>query len=199
MLAQSHRQGYVQRTGPVTESADQLGARLRKAVQEGDLQRCRALVLAGADLAASDEDGWTALHIAAVKEHSAITRLLLESGSPVGARGGKGSWTALHLAARKGNAETAKALLEAGAEVNGRIDKGWTALHLAAWYNQLGAVTSVLMQHGADVNAVTDKGKTALELARQKKHTAIEVQLMALDAGVRSGWVESKVKGDGDG
>ena len=93
----------------MTENADQLGARLRKAIQEGDLQRCRALVLAGADLAATDDNGWTALHVAAVEERPAITRLLLDSGAPVGARGGKGSWTALHLAARKGNAETAKA------------------------------------------------------------------------------------------
>ena len=181
----------------MTENADQLGERLWKAIREGDLQRCRSLVLAGADLAATSKDGWTALHVAATVEHPAITRLLLESGVPVGARIKKGGWTPLHVAAANGHAETAKALLDGGADVNAKASADFTPLHVAAWYNRLGAATSVLMQHGADPEAKTEKGRTAVELARHKDHSGVEVQIMALDAAVRSGWIESEATGGG--
>ena len=176
----------------MTENADQLGARLWKAIREGDLQRCRALVLAGADLAATNKDGWTALHVAATVEHPAITRLLLESGAPVGAGLKDGGWTPLHVAVARDHVETMKALLDGGADVNAKASADFTPLHVAAWYNRLGAATSVLMQHGADPNAKTEKGRTAAELARHKDHPGVEVQIMALDAAVRSGWVESE-------
>ncbi|GER06700.1 hypothetical protein GCM10007972_12950 [Iodidimonas muriae] len=181
----------------MTENAAQLGARLWKAIKEGDLQRCRALVLAGADLAVTNDEGWTVLHVAATVEHPAITRLLLESGVPVGARIKKGGWTPLHVAAANGHAETAKALLDGGADVNAKASADFTPLHVAAWYNRLGAATSVLMQHGADPEAKTEKGRTAAELARHKDHPGVEVQIMALDAAVRSGWIESEATGGG--
>ena len=183
----------------MTENADQLGARLWKAIREGDLQRCRALVLAGADLAATNSEGRTALHVAATVERPAITRLLLESGAPVGARLKKGSWTPLHVAVANGHAETAKALLDGGADVNATASADFTPLHVAAWHNRLGAATAVLMQHGADPDAKTDKGRTAAELARHKDHPGVEVQIMALEAGVQSGWIESKATEGGDG
>lgn len=176
----------------MAESAELLGARLRKAIREGDLQRCRALVLAGADLAATDEAGWTVLHVAALEETPAITRLLLESGAPLGARCGKGQWTALHVAVSYGHAETAKALLDAGADVNAKASADFTPLHVAAYCNRLGAATAVLMGHGADPEAKTEKGRTAAELARHKGHAGVEVQIMALEAAVRSGWIEQQ-------
>lgn len=183
----------------MTENAIQLAGELWKAIREGDLQRCRSLVLAGADLAATSKDGWTALHLAATVEHPAITRLLLESGAPLGARLKKGGWTPLHVAAANGHAETARALLDGGADVNAKASADFTPLHVAAWYNRLGEATAVLMQHGADADAKTEKGRTAAELARHKDHPGVEVQIMALEAGMRGGWIESKATGGGDG
>ena len=183
----------------MTENAAQLGARLWKAIKEGDLQRCRALVLAGADLAATNDEGWSLLHVAATVEQPAITRLLLESGVPVSARIKKGDWTPLHVAAARGHSEVAKVLLSAGADVNAKAGGDYTPLHVAAWYNQLGPATAVLMQHGADPEAKTKKGQTAAELARDKDHAGVEVQIMALEAGLRSGWIEGQSEGDKDG
>ncbi|MCA8927016.1 MAG: ankyrin repeat domain-containing protein [Alphaproteobacteria bacterium] len=183
----------------MTENATRLAGELWKAIREGDLQRCRALVLAGADLAATSKDGWTALHVAATVEHPAITRLLLESGAPVGAGLKDGGWTPLHVAVARDHVETMKALLDGGADVNATASADFTPLHVAAWYNRLGAATSVLMQHGADPDAKTEKGRTAAELARHKDHPGVEVQIMALDAAVRSGWIESKAQGGGGG
>lgn len=185
----------------MTESADQLGARLRKAIQEGDLQRCRALVLAGADLAATDIAGRTPLHVAVdhKEERPQIVRLLIESGAPVGACYGEGQTTALHLAAHRGHAATVKALLDAGADVNARTNFGATPLHIAALWNRVGETIGTLMTHGADARARDDEGKTAAEVAHSSGHDGVEVQIMALEAGVKSGWVEPNAKGGDDG
>ena len=183
----------------MTENAAQLAGELWKAIREGDLQRCRALVLAGADLAATSKNGWTALHVAATVEHPAITRLLLESGAPPGAGLKEGGWTPLHVAVARDHVETVKALLDGGSDVNARASADFTPLHVAAWYNRLGQATAVLMQHGADAEAKTGKGRTAAELARHKDHPGVEVQIMALDAAVRSGWIDGQAQGGDDG
>ena len=183
----------------MTQNAAQFAGELWKAIREGDLQRCRSLVLAGADLAATSKNGWTALHVAATVERPAITRLLLESGAPVGAGLKEGGWTPLHVAVARDHVETARALLDGGADVNAKASADFTPLHVAAWYNRLGEATAVLMQHGADPEAKTEKGRTPAELARHKDHTGVEVQIMALDAAVRSGWVEGQAQGGGDG
>lgn len=185
----------------MTENADQLGARLRKAIQEGDLQRCRALVLAGADLSTTDIAGRTPLHIAVdhKEERPQIVRLLIESGAPVGARYGEGQVTALHLAAHRGHATTVKALLDAGADANAQDSFGSTPLHIAALWNRVGETIGNLMTHGADAKARDNDGNTAAEVARSNGHDGVEVQIMALEAGVRSGWVEPNAKDGDDG
>lgn len=185
----------------MTENADQLGARLRKAIQEGDLQRCRALVLAGADLAATDVAGRTLLHIAVdhKEERPQIVRLLIESGAPVNAGYGEGQTTALHLAAHHGHAATVKALLEAGADVNARDSVGSTPLHIAVLWNRVGETIGTLMTHGADATARDNDGNTAAEVASSNGHSGVEVQIMAMEAGVKSGWVKPNAKDGDDG
>lgn len=185
----------------MTENADQLGRRLRKAVKDGDLQRCRALILAGADMTATDVAGRTLLHAAAdlTEDCPEIVRLLIEAGAPVNAGYGEGQTTALHLAAHHGHAETVRALLEAGADVNARASYGRTPLHMAALMNRLGETIAVLMTRGADAQARDDDDRTAAELANHEGHTGVEVQIMGLEAGVRSGWIKSKTDSADDG
>lgn len=183
----------------MTENATKLAGELWKAIQEGDLQRCRALVLAGADLAAKSKDGWTALHVAALEERPEITRLLTESGATLDARLNKGGYMPLHVAVSHGHAETAKALLDAGADVNAKASADFTPLHVAAWCNRLGEATAVLMRYGADPDAKTEKGRTPAELARHKDHPGVEVQIRALEAGLRSGWLKPETEGGENG
>jgi bifunctional non-homologous end joining protein LigD len=99
--------------------------RIFDAARKGDVETTRACLEAGADPAACNEYGFTALHCAAMGSNSAdidrivdVMKLLLEAGSPIEAIGGGGR-TALYLAAEfSQSVAPVQLLLEAGANAN---------------------------------------------------------------------------------
>jgi uncharacterized protein len=97
--------------------------------------RVGALLRAGADPAAADRDGTTALYLASVQGHPGIVRRLLEAGAtPDVESAGPGSdGTPLCAAACWGHTETVRTLLAYGADPRLREDRGtgWTPLEWA--------------------------------------------------------------------
>lgn len=144
---------------------------LFSAAQAGDVALIRTLLEAGADHAALDEAGETALMHAAHAGHLAAVKSLLAAGAAVDFKSEQG-WTALAKAAY--NAETEcgypqviAALHEAGAELDTRIFFGITPLMLAAGGGDAGVV-EWLINNGADVLAANDGGRTARLMANDK-------------------------------
>ena len=92
-----------------------------------------ALIEAGADIHARQEDGPTPLHDAATAE---VVALLLAAGADTEARATYWGWrqpngrdmTPLHVAAKRGNAAVFMALLEAGADSTALDIEGKTPL-----------------------------------------------------------------------
>ena len=76
-----------------------------------------ALVGAGTPAASTYGEGATPLHIAAWNGHAALTRLLLDRGAAVSARGGSFAVTPLHWAAQHNHLAVARLLLAAGADL----------------------------------------------------------------------------------
>jgi ankyrin repeat protein len=70
------------------------------------------------------------LHAAAAGRHANLVKLLIEHGSPVGARQ-HGGWTALHAAAQNGDVAMAEILVSAGADVSARAENNQCAMDLA--------------------------------------------------------------------
>jgi ankyrin repeat protein len=70
------------------------------------------------------------LHAAAAGRHANMVKLLIEHGSPVGARQ-HGGWTALHAAALNGDVAMAEILVSAGADVAARAENNQGAMDLA--------------------------------------------------------------------
>ena len=88
----------------------------------------------------TDEDGWTALHIAVSEGYKDIVELLLEMGADVSIQLTESRWAPLHLAAQHGRVDIAQILLDAGAQVLQEENTGMNSLHIAATYEQSGVI-----------------------------------------------------------
>jgi ankyrin repeat protein len=135
------------------------------AAQAGDRDAVRSLLKQAADVNASQADGMTALHWAAMRNDAALAETLLYAGANVKATTRINSYTPLLLAAKNGNAAVMEPLLKAGADVNSKTSNGTTALMFAAAAGDADAV-KVLVDRGADVNmAEPVRGLTAVMFA----------------------------------
>jgi ankyrin repeat protein len=128
---------------------------LQDAAEAGNIARVRQLLAGGAAVDARNDDGNTALLVAAAWGQSDVVELLLSNGADVHARDGNGM-TPLHLAANGDHKKVALLLLGKGADVDARAFDGWTPLHVASlWGHE--SVVEVLVNAGADVNARTGR------------------------------------------
>ena len=117
-----------------------------------------ALLAAGADIAAGDNDGEMPLHHAARWNDAAVVEALLAAGADIAAGDNDGE-TPLHHAARWNDAAVVEALLAAGADIAAGDNDGETPLHHAARWNDA-AVVEALLAAGADIAAGDNDGET---------------------------------------
>jgi uncharacterized protein len=150
---------------------------LLDASRRGDAAAVAAISGRGVDVNTQNEDGDTALHIAALFKKFDCLKTLLRAGADVHAQNNRGE-TALHCAAINtlvGGVECLKVLLGAGADLDMQNSMGWTALHVASLYKRVGVVT-YLVQSGAAMDVQNQSGWTALSEAKiYYDRTCVEV------------------------
>ncbi|MEE9327296.1 MAG: ankyrin repeat domain-containing protein [Cocleimonas sp.] len=112
------------------------------------------------DINAKDSEGWTALHLAAVKGDREGVKKLIKMKSDVNIRASHGN-TPLY---DTGDAKVAEILLAAGAKIDAVDDYGETALMAAAQYSDPKKAIA-LMSHGANKTLKNKKGKSAYDFA----------------------------------
>lgn len=114
------------------------------------------------------EDGQTPLHFAAVKNHKAIAKFLLDEKNEQPARksaqDGSGA-TPLHEAVRYGSTDVVTILLEAKADTNARDNMGKTPILLAMPSEKAPELYNQLIGYGADVQIKDTYGDTVLHMA----------------------------------
>ncbi|RXN11183.1 caskin-2-like isoform X2 [Labeo rohita] len=110
-----------------------------------------------------DQDGFSALHHAALTGTTDLLSLLLEAQATVDIKDSNGM-RPLHYAAWQGKADSVLMLLRAGASVNGASQDGQIPLHLAAQYGHY-EVSEMLLQHQSNPCTVNKAKKTPLDLA----------------------------------
>lgn len=148
-----------------------MSVELFAAARSGNAVQIQALLAAGADHAAADEAGETALMHAAHGGHVAVVQALIAAGADVKAKSQLG-WTALAKAAYNGETgrgyvEVIEVLHQAGASLDERIFFGITPLMLAAGGGDA-PVVEWLINAGADVLAANEGGRTARLMANDK-------------------------------
>ncbi|KAF5273996.1 hypothetical protein FQA39_LY01111 [Lamprigera yunnana] len=132
-----------------------------------------------------DENGTTALMLAAGKGKIAFVKELLSHGADPNAEDND-SWCALLCAAREGYTDVCHELLEHGAEIDHRDMGGWTAIMWAAYKGRTDVVT-LLISRGADVNAHGNYHISSLLWAAGRGYTQIAQALISHGAKVNTG------------
>jgi ankyrin repeat protein len=135
------------------------------ATKEGNTEAVKQAVANGVDVNAKNNDGCTALFIAANRRNKEVVELLISEGADVSVKTTVGRFTPLHEVRSK---EIAELLINNGADVNAKNGNGWTPLHSAA-LDSYRNIIELLIEHGADVNAKNSNGGTPLDAAIQRK------------------------------
>jgi ankyrin repeat protein len=143
------------------------------------------LLAHGAKRDAVDNDGLTAMAIAAQNGKIKAANALIAAGADVNAPVGKGGYTPLMLVSLSGSTELARTLLEHGAKVNAVNPGGVTPLMIAAAGNRAG-LAGLLIKSGADVNARSEDGRTALSIAQASNSDAVVKILQEVSAAKAS-------------
>lgn len=144
---------------------------LLSAVERGDVERARELLLSGAS-AREDEWDLSLLNEAIARRDEPMANLLVEHGALLAETDERGH-TRLHTAASASDdADTVRLLLLLGLDANAADRDGWTPLHHAA-ANGYTEVARVLVDAGADRDASTNAGQRPADLARTNGHTRL--------------------------
>ncbi|KAG1661213.1 Transient receptor potential cation channel subfamily A member 1 [Nymphon striatum] len=122
-----------------------------------------------------DEDSNTALHLAALKGHFRVIKLLLNHGADIEALNCE-LWTALDCAAANGHLKSVRILLDEDAPIDPIDRNKTTPLHLAAKEGYANVV-KILLDHNADVSRRDARGMNCLDISihRGKKDAALVI------------------------
>jgi ankyrin repeat protein len=140
--------------------------RLQQAILNGDLEKARDLVKAGADLNLRGDLIHPPLHLALNKDRHSIAAMLVEAGADTNLKNGEGL-TPLHITARESQGYLMRLLLKFNADPNIKDNDGRVPLHVMATANS--ALIRLLVSYNADVNESDKNGDTPLHLYIRKQ------------------------------
>uniref|UniRef100_A0A3Q3WC34 Uncharacterized protein n=1 Tax=Mola mola TaxID=94237 RepID=A0A3Q3WC34_MOLML len=142
---------------------------------EYDHQDCLSIVLSCPSLAKCLEirnyQGLSPLHLAVLRGHKHLARMLIDAGADINAMDIKSGQTPLMHAVESNNADMVHFLIERGCDVNSQSYSGNTALHSACGRGQVDTVR-LLLKSGADSSLKNYHNDTPVMVAKNKKVTS---------------------------
>lgn len=154
---------------PSSDTRQQLKALYFEAARQGSTDRLAIFIDAHYDLNTRDDNGYTALILAAYHGQQAAVEQLLQAGADPCSQDKRGN-TALMGAIFKGEVTIAHRLIHADCAVDESNHSGQTAAMYAALF-QRKDILSALTAKGADLDAHDLLGNDARSLARGQFHT----------------------------
>lgn len=163
---------------------------LLNAVLAGDLSKANELLKSGADCNSKNEEGATALILAAGLGNLEMVKMLLKESAEVDATDARG-WTALmkslfNYEQNRGFPDVLETLIEAGADIEHQVAYGTRPLMIAAGYGEA-RVVEVLLMAGVDVGAKNEGGRNAKTMAETKDYVEVVNQLHMHDLNSQNG------------
>ncbi|MEM9444325.1 MAG: ankyrin repeat domain-containing protein [Verrucomicrobiota bacterium] len=157
---------------------------LAKAIAKNDIEDIKVHVQIDSSVVnEQNKAGFSALHLAAIRNKPAILSLLADYGGKLDLLT-TSKRSPLHLAIERGGKESVRVLIERGASLSLGDQTGWTPLHFAAAKNRL-EIAKMLIEAGADVHKLSNAGGTALHEGAASGGK--EIIKLLLEAGVDPG------------
>ncbi|NXC99004.1 RIPK4 kinase, partial [Certhia familiaris] len=153
---------------------------LHLAVEAGQEECVKWLLLYNANPNLTNKKGSTPLHIAIEKKFKSIVELIMARKINVNAKD-EDQWTALHFAAQNGDDFSTKMLLDKNASLNEVDFEGRAPIHIACQYGQENVVR-ILLRRGVNVNIKGKDDWVPLHYAAWQGHLPI-VKLLAKQRG----------------
>jgi uncharacterized protein len=150
---------------------------LMQASEKGLVNVVDALLSKGAEINTRNENGDSALLIAAANHNiDKIVPMLLDKGADATVANNDGITVLMNAATSSGyvSGDTIELLIKQGINVNATDKRGWTALMYAAdaRYDS-SEVIKTLLGHSANINVTNNEGNNALSIATQAEHKAV--------------------------
>ncbi|XP_059133174.1 receptor-interacting serine/threonine-protein kinase 4 [Peromyscus eremicus] len=160
---------------------DSSASLLHLAVEAGQEECVKWLLLNNANPNLTNRKGSTPLHMAVERRGRGIVELLLARKISINAKD-EDQWTALHFAAQNGDEASMRLLLEKNASINEVDFEGRTPMHVACQHGQENIVRT-LLRRGVDVGLEGKDAWLPLHYAAWQGHLPI-VKLLAKQPGV---------------
>ncbi|XP_070691599.1 B-cell lymphoma 3 protein homolog [Pempheris klunzingeri] len=139
---------------------------------EYDQRDCLSVVLSPSSsstcLEIRNYQGLSPLHLAVLRGHRDLARMLLDAGADINAMDIKSGQSPLMHAVESNNADMVHFLIESGCDVNSQSYSGNTALHSACGRGQVDTVR-LLLKSGADSSLKNYHNDTPVMVAKNKK------------------------------
>lgn len=123
------------------------------------------LLESGAKIDECDNEGKSALHLAAQEGHNTVIQALMNVHSACIDQRAHDGKTAFRLACLEGHFECIQTLLKFGCDVNLKDADSRTTLYILALENKLKVVKFLLDYSNVNVNIPDSEGRTALHVA----------------------------------
>jgi ankyrin repeat protein len=131
------------------------------------------------------EDGYSALHHAALDGNLRCARVFVAQGVPVDALSAEGQTALMLVPNGVGTPELAKFLVAKGADVKARDQDGASTVYWAAG-NKNPAFVQLLIENGAEANTATKTGETPLHRAALVGNATVVQYLLKIGADAKA-------------